>query len=314
MIVPTTPSVPPSDINTSKNCDPKRSTTNPEEQADVVEFQDTIIDRIYQHQQDVSNNIRRKRAISFHNLAKESEGLIERNRSKTPNLPVEQEIKTTTQPSQTSPSRSSSNKFIDFPNEGTALKFNVSSSENITSNQFQFTIKNLHHYTSYTVEVIACHKPINKSNVIHTSSTYRLCGLQAFSQFRTSAIEANDKIAVESIEFFPSNETHESIVRWKKPEYPNGKIFAYKLQLRKTTDPTFIYPFCINDTQYEQDGGFKLGSVASGKYLFKVQAITMFSLSGLGIWTESEYPFEIPDKGEQQSLNNQKFFKILRIY
>lgn len=262
---------------------------------DIINFQDTIVDVIFLKQPCVNSTnkpSRKKRAIStsFEPRSQNSIALQE-------NVRESQIVTSEPKPTKTDQSsKASQRKVIRFTGVNNVMQFNVSVSNEDKNNTFSYFIENLEHFSLYSVEIVACHGNM-VSNETFKLLNYYQCSLQAITQVRTLPIEENDKILFETIQFQPANETFsDNIVRWAKPEKPNGEVLAYNVRYKSTSGGNqAFWSKCITPSMYERDNGFKISGITPGHYVLNVQAITMYS--GSGDWSEPDLEFTIPNDG-----------------
>uniref|UniRef100_A0A8C4GV38 Tyrosine-protein kinase receptor n=1 Tax=Dicentrarchus labrax TaxID=13489 RepID=A0A8C4GV38_DICLA len=136
-------------------------------------------------------------------------------------------------------------------------------------------ISNLHHFTSYKIEIIACN---------HLTDLKR-CSMATYVSARTMPEEKADLI--------PGRVTHEIVtaeapyvlIKWNAPHSPNGLIILYEVFYKKVGDTEVI---CVSRPAYLKSGGTKLSPGQPGNYSVRVRAT---SLAGNGSFTETTYFF-----------------------
>uniref|UniRef100_A0AAQ4NVP4 Tyrosine-protein kinase receptor n=1 Tax=Gasterosteus aculeatus aculeatus TaxID=481459 RepID=A0AAQ4NVP4_GASAC len=139
-------------------------------------------------------------------------------------------------------------------------------------------ISNLHHFTSYKIEIIACNKVKDVEQ----------CSLASLVSARTMPEEKADDI--------PGTVTHEIVaaeppyvlIKWDSPRSPNGLIILYEVYYRKVEDTEVT---CVSRPAYLKSGGTKLSLMHPGNYSVRVRAT---SLAGNGSFTETTY-FYMPN-------------------
>ncbi|XP_070688502.1 insulin receptor b [Pempheris klunzingeri] len=145
-------------------------------------------------------------------------------------------------------------------------------------------ISNLHHFTSYKIEIMACNHPTD----------LKRCSMATYVSARTMPEEKADDI--------PGSVTHEIVtaeppyvlIKWNAPRSPNGLIILYEVFYRKVGD-TEVHKTCVSRPAYLKMGGTKLSQVQPGNYSVRVRAT---SLAGNGSFTETTYFFmPNPDPG-----------------
>uniref|UniRef100_A0AAQ4PR90 Tyrosine-protein kinase receptor n=1 Tax=Gasterosteus aculeatus aculeatus TaxID=481459 RepID=A0AAQ4PR90_GASAC len=155
--------------------------------------------------------------------------------------------------------------------ENSVVELKVSSKESTV-------ISNLHHFTSYKIEIIACNKVKDVEQ----------CSLASLVSARTMPEEKADDI--------PGTVTHEIVaaeppyvlIKWDSPRSPNGLIILYEVYYRKVEDTEVT---CVSRPAYLKSGGTKLSLMHPGNYSVRVRAT---SLAGNGSFTETTY-FYMPN-------------------
>ncbi|KAM3620250.1 uncharacterized protein V6R79_020464 [Siganus canaliculatus] len=145
-------------------------------------------------------------------------------------------------------------------------------------------ISNLHHFTSYKIEIMACNHPTDLER----------CSMATYVSARTMPdVKADD---------IPGSVTHEIvtaeppyvIIKWNPPQSPNGLIVMYEVFYRKVGDSE-VHTACVSRPAYLKAGGTKLTHVLPGNYSVNVRAI---SLAGNGSFTGTTFFFmPSPDTG-----------------
>uniref|UniRef100_A0A3Q1ECC2 Tyrosine-protein kinase receptor n=1 Tax=Acanthochromis polyacanthus TaxID=80966 RepID=A0A3Q1ECC2_9TELE len=138
-------------------------------------------------------------------------------------------------------------------------------------------ISNLHHFTSYKIEIMACNHPTD----------LKRCSMATYVSARTMPEGKADDI--------PGPVTHEIVmaeppyvlIKWNWPKSPNGLIILYEVFYRKVGD-TEDHTACVSRPAYLKSGGTKLSLVQPGNYSVRVRAT---SLAGNGSFTETTYFF-----------------------
>uniref|UniRef100_A0A671YWV3 Tyrosine-protein kinase receptor n=1 Tax=Sparus aurata TaxID=8175 RepID=A0A671YWV3_SPAAU len=168
-------------------------------------------------------------------------------------------------------------KDTDKDNEDSKVELKVFSKESTV-------ISNLHHFTSYKIEIMACNHPTD----------IKRCSMATYVSARTMPEEKADDI--------PGPVTHEIVtaeppyvlIKWNAPRSPNGLIILYEVFYRRVGD-TEVYTACVSRPAYLKSGGTKLSLVQPGNYSVNVRAT---SLAGNGSFTETTYFFmPNPDPG-----------------
>uniref|UniRef100_A0A8C4FB70 Tyrosine-protein kinase receptor n=1 Tax=Dicentrarchus labrax TaxID=13489 RepID=A0A8C4FB70_DICLA len=136
-------------------------------------------------------------------------------------------------------------------------------------------ISNLHHFTSYKIEIIACN---------HLTDLKR-CSMATYVSART----------MPEADLIPGRVTHEIVtaeapyvlIKWNAPHSPNGLIILYEVFYKKVGD-TEVHTVCVSRPAYLKSGGTKLSPGQPGNYSVRVRAT---SLAGNGSFTETTYFF-----------------------
>lgn len=264
-------------------------------QAEVVTFQDTIIEIVYIKQPCSSNSnsskgTRRKRSIvnepsrGMDVIVKEPMNLAD---------PSTTESIVSKMENHSPENRVVSQPQIRFNNELDKTEVNITVDPSKTTDRFKYFITNLEHFSLYTIEVVACHGIFKAGRAVPISS-YKKCSLQAITQVRTLPIDEYDKVSRDTLFYSPANETsNTNMVVWKKPERPNGLVLAYLVRYRPKNSNSEIWTeACINNTIYNRDRGFILSDINPGSYLLNVQTVSMYS--GQRFWSDPDLEFHIP--------------------
>uniref|UniRef100_A0A3Q3LDT3 Tyrosine-protein kinase receptor n=1 Tax=Labrus bergylta TaxID=56723 RepID=A0A3Q3LDT3_9LABR len=139
-------------------------------------------------------------------------------------------------------------------------------------------ISNLHHFTSYKIEIMACNH----------ATDFKRCSMATYVSARTMPEEKADDI--------PGPVTHEIVtaeppyvmIKWNTPNSPNGLIIMYEVFYRRVGDSEVSsHNLCV-PAAYLKLGGTKLSLVQPGNYSVKVRAT---SLAGNGSFTDTTYFF-----------------------
>ncbi|KAK2835511.1 hypothetical protein Q5P01_015995 [Channa striata] len=165
----------------------------------------------------------------------------------------------------------------DEEEEGSKVELKVFSKESTV-------ISNLHHFTSYKIEIMAC----------NDLTELKRCSMATYVSARTMPEEKADDI--------PGLVTHEIVlaeppyvlIKWNAPRSPNGLIILYEVFYKKVGD-TEVHTACVPRPAYLMTGGTKLSLLQPGNYSVRVRAT---SLAGNGSFTETTYFFmPNPDPG-----------------
>ncbi|XP_071399437.1 insulin receptor b [Centroberyx affinis] len=142
-------------------------------------------------------------------------------------------------------------------------------------------ISNLHHFTSYKIEIMACNHPTDHAR----------CSMATYVSARTMPEEKADDIPGTVTHEMIADEPNSVIIKWQAPRSPNGLIILYELFYRKVGDVE-VHTACVSRPAYIKSGGTKLRLVHPGNYSVRIRAT---SLAGNGSFTDATY-FFMPDK------------------
>uniref|UniRef100_A0A8D2ZU03 Tyrosine-protein kinase receptor n=1 Tax=Scophthalmus maximus TaxID=52904 RepID=A0A8D2ZU03_SCOMX len=148
-------------------------------------------------------------------------------------------------------------------------------------------ISNLHHFTSYKIEIMACNHPTD----------LKRCSMATYVSARTMPEEKADEIPGPVTHEIVTAEAPYVLIKWNTPRSPNGLIILYEVFYRKVGD-TEVHTACVSRPAYLKLGGTKLSLVQPGNYSVRVRAT---SLAGNGSFTATTYFF----------MPNRKFFLCL---
>lgn len=267
-------------------------------QTEVLTFQDQIIELIYLKQCPNLNNGRnlKRRSTEYESsfMTTTANPTIESR-----NFPESSKNNATSNEKATSKNGDTIKPLpvINFHPNSNKTEANVTLHEIRSDGIMTYMITGLEHFTSYSIEVSACHGPIVSSEKVKPASSYKRCGIHAITSVRTQPVEDYDRVNSSTIKFNPANETFSyNRVTWDKPINSNGPILAYKVRY-KSKDSEFWTETCINSTAYNRDRGKILSNLSPGEYLLGVQVVSMYSLVGRRYWSneivfqiQSEYP------------------------
>uniref|UniRef100_A0A3Q3X5C5 Tyrosine-protein kinase receptor n=1 Tax=Mola mola TaxID=94237 RepID=A0A3Q3X5C5_MOLML len=158
----------------------------------------------------------------------------------------------------------------DEDQEGSKVEMKVFSKESTV-------ISNLHHFTSYKIEIMACNHPAD----------LKRCSMATYVSARTMPEEKADYIPGPVIHEIVTAEPPYVLIKWNPPRSPNGLIILYEVFYRKVGDTEF-HTACVSRPAYLKLGGTKLSLVQPGNYSVRVRAT---SLAGNGSFTETSYFF-----------------------
>ncbi|XP_061594290.1 insulin receptor b [Cololabis saira] len=141
-------------------------------------------------------------------------------------------------------------------------------------------ISNLHHFTSYKIEIMACNHP----------KDIKRCSMATYVSARTMPEEKADDIPGLVTHDIMTTETPYVFIKWNAPLSPNGLIILYEVFYKKVGDSE-TQTVCVSRPAYLKTGGTKLTLVQPGNYSVRVRAT---SLAGNGSFTETTY-FYMPN-------------------
>ncbi|XP_047443558.1 insulin receptor b [Mugil cephalus] len=156
--------------------------------------------------------------------------------------------------------------------EGSKVELKVFSKESTV-------ISNLHHFTSYKIEIMACNHPTDMKR----------CSMATYVSARTMPEDKADDIPGPVTHVIVTAEPPYVLIKWNAPRSPNGLIILYEVFYRKVTE-TEDHTVCVSGPAYLKSGGTKLSLLQPGNYSVKVRAT---SLAGNGSFTETIY-FSMP--------------------
>lgn len=135
----------------------------------------------------------------------------------------------------------------------------------VNASVLSFTLKQLRHFTYYTVSVKACREGDGDR-----------CGTEIIAYYRTEKIDAADDITNLRVENLPSTSNQSAGVRlhWKSPENPNGMIVSYTIRRNRVDmDRLKLTEHCVPYTLYKKQGNsFSIYGLENGNYSFQVSA------------------------------------------
>ena len=134
-------------------------------------------------------------------------------------------------------------------------------------------LKDLHHFSKYTVQVVACSK--NYSGEVEVEWNDRHCSPASLVTTRTRKLETADHINSSFVKVTVDWGTVR--VFWLEPSDPNGVVVTYHIEYRRT-DILNIKPIvvCVTKLQFEKaKNWFVLDDVAPGKYALRIKATSL---------------------------------------
>jgi insulin receptor len=134
-------------------------------------------------------------------------------------------------------------------------------------------LKQLHHFSKYTMKVVACRK--NHSGEGDLEWTDRQCSPASLITARTRKLETADHIDSNFVKVTVASGT--ARVFWLEPSNPNGIVVTYHVEYRRT-DIINIKPVvvCVTKLQFEKaKNWFVLNNLAPGKYALRIKATSL---------------------------------------
>lgn len=134
-------------------------------------------------------------------------------------------------------------------------------------------VKDLHHFSKYTIEVVACRK--NHSEEVDVEWNDRHCSPASLITTRTHKLEIADHIESSFVKVTVDLGTVR--VFWLEPSNPNGVVVTYHIEYRRT-DIQNIKPIvvCVTKLQFEKAKNWiVLNDMAPGKYALRIKATSL---------------------------------------
>jgi len=134
-------------------------------------------------------------------------------------------------------------------------------------------LKDLHHFSKYTIKVVACRK--NHSGEADLLWNDRRCSPASLITTRTHKLETADHIDSSLVKVNVNSGTVR--VFWLEPSNPNGVVVTYHIEYRRT-DILNIKPVivCVTKLQFEKaKNWFVLNDMAPGKYALRIKATSL---------------------------------------
>ncbi|KAH9370688.1 hypothetical protein HPB48_014005 [Haemaphysalis longicornis] len=177
------------------------------------------------------------------------------------------------------------------------------------SNQTQMLQEGLHHFTEYSIRVLACHRKLmGRTKELYECDTDvkhedvpMCCSVESITRIRTLPLANADDIDSSSVVVQHENSTSPDgaggglFVKWAPPPDPNGFIVTYQVEYKMVNQEKFKpFQFCVSHSEFLRHGGRVIHGLAPGNYSFRVMAA---SLAGPGNWTQPVY-FVISERTE----------------
>ncbi|KDR13786.1 hypothetical protein L798_12081, partial [Zootermopsis nevadensis] len=149
----------------------------------------------------------------------------------------------------------------------------------------EIVVRNLSHYTQYTISVEACREIVAEE----PSNTTLNCSRKSFKTGRTLSLVGADNVDSSKLVVEVLNESLGTVkLRWEEPPSPNGIIVTYQIEYKSVENPNYSPMVeCITRSQFLNNGSsYKLHKLQPGNYSLRVRAM---SLAGYGDYTEPRY-------------------------
>lgn len=155
--------------------------------------------------------------------------------------------------------------------------------QEVPSTMTSLRLKDLKHFATYTISIVACHSgPFDKPVVAN-------CSTEVILQHRTEKLPGADDVSAVEIVGNPKNNSHNTLsLAWVPPPSPNGQVLAYTIRYtRKDIDHAIGQLTCIRASEFDAKGrhDLKLGA-EDGNYSIEVQVT---SLGGPGEYSAPIY-------------------------
>ncbi|XP_021916147.1 insulin-like peptide receptor isoform X2 [Zootermopsis nevadensis] len=134
-------------------------------------------------------------------------------------------------------------------------------------------LKGLHHFSKYTVKVVACRKDRYGGTDLLWNDGH--CSPASLITTRTRKLETADNIDSSFVKVAVESGTVR--VFWLEPSDPNGVVVTYHVEYRRT-DIVNIKPVvvCVTKQQFEKaKNWFVLSNMAPGKYALRIKATSL---------------------------------------
>ncbi|KAL4719210.1 hypothetical protein ACJJTC_019400, partial [Scirpophaga incertulas] len=165
----------------------------------------------------------------------------------------------------------------------------------LSSNTTSLTVRDMLHFTWYTVNVWACRR--HDENESDDAYAVQWCSKRAFNTFRTLELPNADTVTNLQAEVVPSNKTLPDVnVTWEPPQNPNGFVVAYNVHYTRIEESNQAQDVglqkCLMADDYEGNGrAYMLRNLHAGNYSVRVTPITV---SGAG--NTSDVYIYIPER------------------
>uniref|UniRef100_A0A1I7ZCD6 receptor protein-tyrosine kinase n=1 Tax=Steinernema glaseri TaxID=37863 RepID=A0A1I7ZCD6_9BILA len=133
------------------------------------------------------------------------------------------------------------------------------------------TVKNLIHYTSYTIMILACQNVSVEGASCSTMHDVKI----------VKTLPEPSKDAVDLDALVIRNETHSRnrVFWWPHPKDPNGAVLAYSVKIGISDSDVTPLHVCVNKTTFDETRGAVFRGIPDGVYYLQVETISMSSIS-----------------------------------
>uniref|UniRef100_A0A336MAS5 Tyrosine-protein kinase receptor n=1 Tax=Culicoides sonorensis TaxID=179676 RepID=A0A336MAS5_CULSO len=161
----------------------------------------------------------------------------------------------------------------------------------IFTNETKLVIKNLKHFSWYSISVRACRQT-------QEGASMERCSPPQYKSARTRMVPGADDIMTffTAIEHLNNSKTAIK-VSWEPPKDPNGFIVSYSILYKANTNP-----YCVTAKEFIEKKFVLLSDLDSGNYSIQVKATSMF---GDGAYTAAQFQV-IPE-------NKRQFYLVVTI-
>uniref|UniRef100_A0A336M6T9 Tyrosine-protein kinase receptor n=1 Tax=Culicoides sonorensis TaxID=179676 RepID=A0A336M6T9_CULSO len=161
----------------------------------------------------------------------------------------------------------------------------------IFTNETKLVIKNLKHFSWYSISVRACRQT-------QEGASMERCSPPQYKSARTRMVPGADDIMTffTAIEHLNNSKTAIN-VSWEPPKDPNGFIVSYSILYKANTNP-----YCVTAKEFIEKKFVLLSDLDSGNYSIQVKATSMF---GDGAYTAAQFQV-IPE-------NKRQFYLVVTI-
>ncbi|XP_073829547.1 insulin-like receptor isoform X3 [Musca autumnalis] len=146
-------------------------------------------------------------------------------------------------------------------------------STSVNATTFEFTFKQLKHFTYYKVEIEACREPEPNNKADDCSDT-------VIESKRTLKLDKVDRVESLWYRLEPTNSSRTNIrLFWKQPKRPNGAVVSYTIIYALKTHDEYEEKKCVNEGDFikydYEHNGYVLSDVHSGNYSIRIKTNTL---------------------------------------